>query len=126
MGHERVGSLPRTKVWRHIVADLAQFEGGEDVIISDITQRTLQNVRKRYEGIHKDSGVQAAFGYLLSLATDRYNRPEARHIVGLDLSENPSPVRIAAKLNAWVAAHTKSGEQSTSRDKVSQRHGRTQ
>jgi hypothetical protein len=110
MGHERVGSLPRTRVWRHIVSDLARLEDGEDVTISDIAHRTLKNVRKRYEGIHKDSGVQAAFGYLLSLATERYNRSEARQIVGLDLRENPSPVRIAAKLNAWVAAHTNSTE----------------
>ncbi len=110
MGHERVGSLPRTKVWRDVVADLARVKGGKDITIADIAHRTLKNVRKRYERIHEDPGVQAAFVYLLSLATDRYNRAEAHSIVGLDLGENPSPVRIAVKLNEWVGAHAKSME----------------
>lgn len=110
MGHERVGSLPRTKGWRQIVADLARLEGGEDVSISDIARRTLKHVRRRYADIHKDSGVQAAFGYLLALATDRYNRAEARVIVGVTLRENPSPLQLAARLNAWVAEHANSME----------------
>ena len=111
MGHERIGSLPRTVKWQKILADIAQFQVDVgDVTISDIARHTLKNVRTRYEKIHKDSGVQAAFAYLLSLATDCYHRPETRRIVGLDLDENPSHLRIAAKLNWWVNAHIDSTE----------------
>ena len=110
MGHERVGSLPRTARWRNIVADIAGLESGGDATISDIAERTLTNIRTRYNGIYKDSGVHAAFVYLLSLATYRHNRPEARHAVGIDLDENPSYFRIAAQLNAWVSSHIGSSE----------------
>lgn len=110
MGHERVGRLPRTTTWRQVVADLSGFEESGDVSISDIALRTLDSVRKRYEEIHRDSGVQAAFAFILSLATDRYNRVEARDIVGIDLDDNPSSIRLAAKLNEWVIAHASSME----------------
>ena len=111
MGHERVGALPRTSKWQSIIADIARLEsGGGGATISDIADRTLRGVQTRYEGIYKDSGVHAAFTFLLSLATYGPDRTEARHTVGLDLDEDPSHVRIAAQLNAWVHDHVGSNE----------------
>ena len=110
MGHERTGSLPRTTKWTSIIADLGALGGLGDVTVPDIAQRTLDAVRTRYERIHTDAGVQAAFAYILSLATDCYNRSETRSTTGLDLDDNPSPLRIAAALNSWVSNHADSRE----------------
>ena len=105
VGHERTGTLPRTAKWQDILADLGVLEGEGGTTVPDIARRTLDNVRIRYRRIHADSGVQAAFTYLLALATDCYNRPETRDTTGLDLDKNPSPLRIAAGLNSWVSTH---------------------
>ena len=105
MGHERVGFLPRSQRWMQVVAALAETgaSGGADV--SDVASKTLENVRRRYQGIHKDPGVKAAFLYVLSLSTDCLERSETHDVIGIDLRSNPSSVRIAAKLNAWVTAN---------------------
>ena len=105
MGHERTGTLPRTAKWQDILGDLGVLEGEGGTTVPDIARRTLDNVRRRYQRIHADSGVQAAFTYLLALATDCYDRPETRDTTGLDLDRNPSPLRIAAGLNSWVSTH---------------------
>ena len=110
VGHERVGTLPRTAKWQDILAGLGGLEGEGGATVPDIARRTLDNVRVRYQRIHGDPGVQAAFTYLLALATDCYNRPETRDTTGLDLDKNPSPLRIAAGLNSWVSTHTGSIE----------------
>ena len=80
MGHERIGTLPRTAKWQNILADLEGLEGERGTTVPDIARRTLDNVRIRYQRIHADPGVQAAFTYLLALATDCYDRPETRDI----------------------------------------------
>jgi hypothetical protein len=70
MGHERVGSLPRTKRWRSIVNAMATMDPEDTDQITSIADSTLQAVQGRFRGIHKDQGVQAAFAYLVALATE--------------------------------------------------------
>ena len=67
MGHERVGVLPRTKRWNKIVAELAEFPTA-DANVPEIASGTLECVRTRFREIHNDTGVQAAFEFLIGLA----------------------------------------------------------
>ena len=68
MGHERVGTLPRSKRWRDIVAGMSEWGSG-DLSVDRIASDTLANVRSRYARMHKDEGVIAAFRFLVTLTT---------------------------------------------------------
>jgi len=107
MGHERVGSLPQTRRWRAIVEDISTSEGCD---VAELADKTLLNVRTRFNNLHLDTGVQAAFGYLASLATDDLPRSAGVSSPTTGLEENPSPVRIAKNLSDWVQQHAASQE----------------
>jgi hypothetical protein len=109
VGHERVGTLPQTKRWREIVKDIARSQGWQNKV-ADIADKTLHNVQTRFNNLHRDTGIQAAFAYLVSLAT-----ADMPHSVGLSspqtgLENNPSPVKITKNLMDWVTRNTTSQE----------------
>jgi len=110
MGHERLGCLPRTRRWRAIVEEIASSQQGDEKSIADLARRTLENVEDRFARIHKDKGVQAAFGYLVALASSHLPRKAGLASPGIQLSENPSPIRIAKQLNDWIRRHGDSME----------------
>jgi hypothetical protein len=109
MGHERLGSLPRTKRWRTIVEDISRSQGYADRV-SDLADKTLHNVQDRFSNLHRDSGIQAAFAYLVSLATATLPRTTGLSSPPTGLEENPSPARIAKNLSEWVRQHALSHE----------------
>ena len=109
MGHERLGSLPRTRRWRTIVDDISLSKGHADKV-ADLADRTLHNVRVRFSNLHRDSGVQAAFAYLVSLATAALPRSTGLSSPETGLDGNPSPARIAKNLSEWVRLHALSQE----------------
>ena len=108
MGHERSGKLPHSQQWRSVVAQIAEFpETGK---VSNVANATISNVRRRFLRIHRDDGVIAAFGFLIALSRSSVSDQTERPFV--DLSSNPSPVRISLSLSKWVKAHAKSFEYS--------------
>jgi len=68
MGHERVGTLPKSREWRQLVGQLGLAAHSSDVLQA-VADKTLEQVRDRFAGIQRDPGVQAAFGFLVGLAT---------------------------------------------------------
>jgi hypothetical protein len=66
MGHERIGFLPKTQIWRHIVDQLSHFNNS-DADVSQIANSTLNNIRKTYEGMSDDDSVIKAIQYLTIL-----------------------------------------------------------
>jgi len=110
MGHERVGFLPRTKRWRSIVDTITKAATESSSSIAQIADATLLNVESRFNRIHKDRGVQAAFAYLISLATTRLPLADGLSSVDASLNENPSPVRITKDLSNWVKKNADSRE----------------
>ena len=110
MGHERQGSLPRTRRWQTIVDGIAASQEGGAQAVGDLAERTLENVQDRFLRIHKDSGVQAAFAYLISLATA--SLPPSGGLVSPDtgVEYDLSPARIAKNLSDWVRKHSSSPE----------------
>jgi hypothetical protein len=101
MGHERVGALPRTRRWVQVVEELRGFQSATDV--TQLAKHTLDNVRLRYQALPQDKGVQAAFGFLVSLATYRLPSKGGLAGIAIDLESNPAPLRLAQQLNSWVS-----------------------
>ena len=111
MGHERVGALPHSKRWRDIVAQMESFSGSaEEVAV--LAEATLKNVRSRYQKLHVDDGVIAAFQFLIALAKSTSTSDVQGNLQSptINLEENPSPLRLVSQLRSWVDAHQNSLE----------------
>ena len=103
MGHERVGALPKTRRWRDIVQRMAGFNGQASET-AEIASCTARNVQSRFRNMGRDSGVHAAFEFLLALASACQGTERKRHLrdLGVDLDASPSPLSMAASLGRWV------------------------
>lgn len=112
MGHERVGTLPRTTPWLQIVEQLSGAWLTEEEV-SRLASSTLHNVRLRLSRIEHDNGVLAAFQFLVRLpfvaTIDADGDSPGPQI---DLHENPSPLRLTSELHRWVDMHEQSTEYS--------------
>ena len=111
MGHERIGILPKTKRWDKVVGQISTFSS-ENNNVARIAQDTLKNVRGRFEGIEHDSGVQAAFQFLVFLShSSKQDKPQDFFSSqGITLSENLSPIQVAKAINDWVSKNSESNE----------------
>ena len=110
MGHERIGLLPRRKPWNEIVSLLRSALEDEFSKTASLVSQTLGEVKFRYRHLHQDSGVQAAFAYLIALSTSKLPSVEGLASVDPKLEKNPSPLRITVDLANWVKIHTDSTE----------------
>lgn len=111
MGHERVGVLPKSRKWRTIVAEVGATAAG-DADIAAVATDTLGAVRRRYEHIHEDAGVRAAFEFLVGLSNAPLPADKRAGWADLDvnLDANPSALQLAKALRTWVAARIQSRE----------------
>lgn len=103
MGHERLGFLPKTKRWQSIVNDLVKFSENK-VNVSSLANKTLSNVRKRFQNVANDDGVNAAFSYIVSFSyAAKSANPDAVLMgIGVKSSIDSPPFQIAKDLNQWV------------------------
>jgi hypothetical protein len=110
VGHQRVGVLPRTTHWRALVHKLATPHLSEDAV-ADIARDTLALVRSRFRAIENDTGVQAAFSFLVAVAVSQ--RREDQHNVRrleVSLPEEWSPLGIVRAARDHVAKRASSLE----------------
>ena len=111
MGHERVGSLPHSKPWRDIVAQMASSTGAAEEV-AHIADATLNNVRLRLRQVSNDDGVSAAFQFLIALAKSAISN---EHFAGsdsprIDFDRSPTTMRLVSELRSWVDQHQGSKE----------------
>ncbi len=111
MGHERVGTLPKSKRWRNVVEQIGSFDAG-DVDAEEIARRTLQNVRLRFSALQMDPGVLAAFEFLLALSVaSRHANPRGSlRDLGLEVPGALTPLALARAVRAWVGPRSASAE----------------
>ncbi len=109
MGHERVGVLPRSRRWRAVVKEITEAATSE-AGTQRVASATLWNVRRRFAGMEHDAGVQAAFGYIVGLATAHLTGDATKLIPRVDLDANPSALALGGDLARWVSAHAESQE----------------
>lgn len=109
MGHERIGFLPRSREWRKLVSEISDVGPTADAV-PRLAHRTLHQVRRRFDGLERDTGLQAAFSFVLALCRPVTTTPEPEQEPVIDLAQNPSPLEITRRLNAWIDANTDSAE----------------
>lgn len=111
MGHERVGILPRRKPWLDITNNIRLSLSDRTIAPSDIGRQVLEKVRKQYEHLHTDSGVQAAFSYLIALSTStKPANTDSMTNIDVSLQNNPSPLKITSQLKEYVNHNKDSSE----------------
>lgn len=113
MGHERVGRLPKTERWRGIVNSIGSYTDAGETIV-DIASQTTKNVRHRFQNIENDSGVFAAFKYVLAL-TQAAKSPNAFNKLaqhGIDLPEDFNLYDLAYSIQEYVGKNSNSKEYS--------------
>jgi hypothetical protein len=113
LGHERVGRLPKTERWRGIVHSIGSYTDGGETIV-DIASQTTKNVRYRFQNIESDSGVFAAFKYVLALthaakSEDAFDKL-AKH--GIDLPKDFNLYDLAYSIQDYIRRNTDSKEYS--------------
>ena len=59
MGHERIGFLPRSSEWRKLVSEIGDVGTAADAV-PRLAHRTLHQVRRRFDGLERDTGLEAA------------------------------------------------------------------
>lgn len=111
MGHERIGHLPKTSRWRDVVHKIADLCAA-DIEVSEIVNRTLQNVNSRFRNINKDDGVKAAFHFLVILAmASRSPSPQKELLAtGIKIPEQPTLLSFAKAVHEWVNSKSNSPE----------------
>ena len=111
MGHKRTGFLPKTKKWRDIVDQMGSYTNHVDSI-ANIAEQTLENVKSRFEFIEKDSGVIAAFKFLIYLSySAKLTKPKEFFATqGIQINGDPTPLQLAKSINNWFADKTDSLE----------------
>lgn len=113
MGHERVGSLPKTERWRGIVHSISSYtEAGETIV--DIASQTTKNVRHRFQNIENDSGIFAAFKYILALSYSANSNDSFDKLAqqGIDLPKDFNLYDLAYSIQDYVNNHSDSKEYS--------------
>lgn len=104
MGHERVGKLPKSKIWTDVVREIAEPASSE-IDVSKVVAKTIHNVRSRFSRINEDDGVLSAFKFLVALGVAcQSNTPASRLAdAGIQAPETPSPLALARTLHRWLS-----------------------
>jgi hypothetical protein len=110
MGHERLGILPRRRPWNDIVSRIRIALEGNVSDTESLASHTLKEVSDRFRRFPQDTGVQAAFAYLIALSTSEYPANGSLTDINTKLQDNPSPVRITSDLAKWVDLNRSSPE----------------
>lgn len=103
MGHERLGVLPKSKVWRDIVSEIGDYDGSGEHI-AKIASATIEPLRERLRFIHGDQSMIAAFQFLVALSVSvRESEPRnALSYINIDLPKTPTPLSLGMALHKWV------------------------
>lgn len=114
MGHERIGYLPKSKKWRTIVDEVANFTANRDTI-AQIVNQTTKNVIDRYDNIETDKGVLAAFKFLilLSQSARQKNSNEFLAKQGIQLPKNFNLLGLSKAIREFINTNSESKEYST-------------
>lgn len=112
MGHQRIGTLPRSAHWRSIVRELSAPALSDDAV-TELAQQTLTLVRSRFRHIEADSGVRAAFEFLVALSLSGRGGDVAEantRSLGVTLPQQRSALAIVRAARDLVSARADSLE----------------
>lgn len=114
MGHTRLGTIPKSRKWTAVVAELDKLEGAAlpderkfSESIAAIAGRTLDAAEAGLNKAANERGLRYAF-YLLSqlaLSSREESWPQALKKIGIDLSEDSSVFDLTLELQSAVDRH---------------------
>jgi hypothetical protein len=114
MGHERVGTLPRSVRWLAIVSRL----GASDLSDEDVRRvagYTIDAVRSRFRKIETDPGIRAAFAFIVAVAASGQSSASAERLaqsLGIDLPRDRSAFSVVVAARRFVDSRAESLEYS--------------
>ena len=111
MGHERLGTLPKTQRWQQVVEQIAK-PSLSDEDVSNIARQTIQNISSRLRNIQSEPSVRTAFMFLVSLSVaSRSLKPrETLSSHGIEVPAAITPLSLAKAVRAQVAGRRNSLE----------------
>jgi hypothetical protein len=130
MGHTRLGTIPKSRKWTAVVAELDRLEGaaipgglGFSESIAVIAGRTLEAAEAGLNKAVNEQGLRYAF-YLLSqlaLSAREENWPQALQKIGIELSEDSSVFDLTVELQGAVDRHISAFSRPTDISEMAQR-----
>ena len=103
MGHERIGFLPKTQQWNHIVSQLSLYDGDSDSI-ADIANSTLECIKRSYGLMSQDESVIKAIRFLaiLSFSANKENQIEFLNQNGYKVDQTLSLFSILNSARTFI------------------------
>ena len=95
MGHERIGFLPRSRQWRKLVSEIGDVGTDADAV-PRLAHRTLHQIRRRFDGLERDPGLEAAFSFILTLCRRGLRAPDPDRGPVIDLGRLSSPTTTSS------------------------------
>lgn len=89
---------------------LENVAGSSEAEVAGLAAKTLDLVHERFLALHHDSGVQAAFGFLVAISRSAIATSDSRAAPDIPLPSDSTPFRLAVALNEWVDTHAQSRE----------------
>jgi hypothetical protein len=104
MGHERIGFLPKSQSWRRIIDQLSQFSNNENVI-SQIADKTLENIRSTYKAMPHNESVIKAMQFLvtLSISAKSNNQTEFLNAHGININKEITLFTLARCAKFYIS-----------------------
>ncbi len=111
MGHERIGFLPKTKQWKTIVDQLANYGIGSNTV-AQIADTTLTCIRTLYEELPYEESLIKSVKFLVLLSTSA-NQPNQQDYLlqnGISVDAQLSLFSILGSANKYIETATDSLE----------------
>lgn len=111
MGHERIGFLPKTKQWKTIVDQLADYGTGSDTV-AQIADTTLTCIRTLYEKLPYEESLIKSVRFLVLLSTSANQQNQQRYLLqnGISVDTQLSLFSILGSANKYIETATDSLE----------------
>ena len=107
MGHERIGFIPKTKQWQHIISQLQDYDEKTD--IAKIAADTLSALRKLYDSLSYDPAIIASIRFLGTLC--RFSdSPDRLREIGIQSNGNHTMYSLLHAVNSYLSLESDSME----------------
>lgn len=111
MGHERIGSLPRSRQWRELVAEIAEYSH-EAPKADEIAKRTLSLAQEKLGLIGSDQALAAAFRFLVlfSAGTQAQIDESTKRVLDyMGATTTDAPLAVGTALKKWISTEAAAG-----------------
>lgn len=111
MGHERLGTLPKTQRWQQVVEQIAK-PSLSDQDVSNITRQTIKNISSCLRNIQSEPSVRTVFKFLVALSVaSRSPKPRETLLAhGIEVPTAITPLSLAKVMRAQVTGRRNSLE----------------